>query len=1100
MLLLSFTWAFLLLAAQAPEQATTTELIIPLVFGDASYGTGIAISNLGGTPANLTLEFYSPAGEAIAAPVSWNSAAPAGKPGVLEPGEQRALTDWEIFGLPSDQERLGWVLIKSDSPDVRAVYQYFSNELDQLDGMNAVEQRSRRLFLPWILHGSKVHRGFDAQTRISIVNPGAAPLTAVLTLSGPDGNTVSKVEKILAAKSMIYGQVWELFPVVSNFTASLMVETAPTDSETGVAACELVTISGSGSPAMVVSNGLNDDGQNGPIYSAQAARLGGLGTIVRLLNTSTTGLAATVGVRLADGASGPAKPISVAGKGFAEIDLGAFLGLDDGTIGTLVVSPDGPGLVGSVLFGDPEKGYAAALPLQRSSTSDLVFPHVAYLRPTGAHGGIFTGLALHAPGQQPVNGQIEVLDRSGIPTGKSSFSLAPGGRLSKLISELVTLDEQAGGSVRIQANGQPLVAQELFGDGALRMLSAVPAFAGTGYDPLAVPVSRYVVVDQFGYLPDSEKIAVIRDPITGYDAAESFQPGSTYALVNAHSGRRVLTGAPSSWKNGTEDKSSGDRAWWFDFSKIETSGDYYVLDVENQVRSAAFRISADVYRDVLRHAVRMFFYQRAGFAKEAQYAGQGWADQASHVGSLQDRNCRLYSSPSDASTERDLLGGWYDAGDLNKYTNWTADYVIDLLRAYAQAPLAFGDDFGIPESGNGVSDVLDETKWGMDWLVRMQNADGSVLSIVGESHASPPSAAKGRSLYGSPSTSATLTTAAAFAYGAKIYGSLGSPEFQAYAQDLLTRAEKAWDWAVQNPNTIFRNNESAAGTAGLGAGQQETDDYGRLIKKLEAAVYLWEMTGKTVYRDFFDSNYLQVHLLAWSFAYPFDSRAQEVVLYYSSLPGATASVAGRIRQVYGSAMNSADNLGALRNNSDPYLAYLKDYTWGSNGVKCRQAGMFLGLIDYAVAPESSSDAFRAASRHVHYIHGVNPLGLVYLSNMYGAGAENSVNEFYHTWFANGSPLWDRVGTSTYGPPPGYLTGGPNPSYNWDGCCPSGCGSSANNALCNSESITPPKGQPAQKSYKDFNTSWPLNSWEITEPSCGYQVAYIRLLSRYVGVN
>jgi len=116
--------------------------------------------------------------------------------------------------------------------------------------------------------------------------------------------------------------------------------------------------------------------------------------------------------------------------------------------------------------------------------------------------------------------------------------------------------------------------------------------------------------------------------------------------------------------------------------------------------------------------------------------------------------------------------------------------------------------------------------------------------------------------------------------------------------------------------------------------------------------------------------------------------------------------------------------------------------------------------------------------------------------MYKFGAENTVNEFYHSWFTNGSAKWDRVGKSTYGPAPGFVTGGPNPSYNWDGCCPGGCGSSNNNALCLSESISPPKGQPKQKSYKDFNTSWPLNSWSVTENSCGYQINYIRLLAAF----
>jgi hypothetical protein len=113
------------------------------------------------------------------------------------------------------------------------------------------------------------------------------------------------------------------------------------------------------------------------------------------------------------------------------------------------------------------------------------------------------------------------------------------------------------------------------------------------------------------------------------------------------------------------------------------------------------------------------------------------------------------------------------------------------------------------------------------------------------------------------------------------------------------------------------------------------------------------------------------------------------------------------------------------------------------------------------------------------------------------GAEVSANEFYHSWFADQSPLWDRVGTSTYGPPPGFLPGGPNPSYGVDGCCPSSCGSPENNAVCTSEPVSPPMGQPDQKSYKDFNTSWPLNSWEVTENSNGYQVAYIRLLSKLV---
>jgi hypothetical protein len=159
--------------------------------------------------------------------------------------------------------------------------------------------------------------------------------------------------------------------------------------------------------------------------------------------------------------------------------------------------------------------------------------------------------------------------------------------------------------------------------------------------------------------------------------------------------------------------------------------------------------------------------------------------------------------------------------------------------------------------------------------------------------------------------------------------------------------------------------------------------------------------------------------------------------------------------------------------------------------------MFLAWETYNLNPQYNTEALAVAENYLHYLHGVNPFNRVYLSNMYGSGAENAVNEFYHSWFTDGSAKWDRAGESLYGPAPGFLTGGPNPYYDWDGCCPSGCGSSSNNALCYSESISPPKDQPDQKSYKDFNTSWPLNSWSVTENSCGYQLNYIRLMSRFL---
>jgi hypothetical protein len=612
---------------------------------------------------------------------------------------------------------------------------------------------------------------------------------------------------------------------------------------------------------------------------------------------------------------------------------------------------------------------------------------------------------------------------------------------------------------------------------------------------LAQTQSKFIIVDQFGYLPDSKKIAVLKDPQTGFDADESFTPGISYSVVNANTGEKVYTANRIIWGSGTTDASSGDKAWYFDFTTVTEPGTYYILDEEKNLKSYHFMISHNIYNEILRQAMRSFFYQRAGFKKEAEYAGEAWADSASHIGNLQDKNCRYFFDDTNTVLEKDVSGGWYDAGDYNKYTNWTANYVVELMKAYLEKPEAWVDDYNIPESGNGIPDILDEAKWGIDHLLRMQQQDGSVLCIVGESHASPPSAATGPSYYGPASTSATLNTSAALAICSNVYRLFSMNE---YADTLLSRAIKAWDWAEENPEVIFNNNDGSFNSIGLGAGNQEVGVYDRGMIKLEASCYLFEATGELKYRDYFDAHYMDCHLMVWNWAYPFEVLNQEVLLYYTKLSEGTLSVQNNIKNVYKNAVvNGSDNLAAYKNLKDPYLAYIKDYTWGSNSVKSAQGNMYYNLITYEIDENSAEIAKDAALTFINYINGVNPLNFVYLSNMYKYGADNGVNEFYHSWFCNGSFRWDRVGTSTYGPPPGYLTGGPNPGYNWASCCPSGCGSTANNALCKSESISPPKNQPAQKSYKDFNTSWPLNSWEVTENSCGYQVNYIRLLSKFV---
>ncbi len=208
-----------------------------------------------------------------------------------------------------------------------------------------------------------------------------------------------------------------------------------------------------------------------------------------------------------------------------------------------------------------------------------------------------------------------------------------------------------------------------------------------------------IVVDQFGYLSKAPKVAVIRQPQTGYDSFVHFAPGPKYAVVDKFTGKIVKMGPPTAWNDGITDGVSGDKAWWFDFSDVTTPGTYTVVDIDRGLRSVEFEINDKVYRSVLKHAMRMFFYQRAGYAKTAATAGSAWADGASHMGPNQDSQAHSWLDKTSADKTRDLHGGWYDAGDYNKYTSWTARNVILLLSAYDEHPNAFDDKSGIPESG-----------------------------------------------------------------------------------------------------------------------------------------------------------------------------------------------------------------------------------------------------------------------------------------------------------------------------------------------------------------------------------------------------------------
>ncbi|MDO9000401.1 MAG: glycoside hydrolase family 9 protein [Bacteroidota bacterium] len=600
---------------------------------------------------------------------------------------------------------------------------------------------------------------------------------------------------------------------------------------------------------------------------------------------------------------------------------------------------------------------------------------------------------------------------------------------------------------------------------------------------------QFIKTDQFGYKLTAQKIAIISNPITGYNNGTPFAPGATYQVRDWLTDAVVYTSSITPWSAGATQTQSGDKVWWFDFSTYTVQGSYYIHDVTNNVGSYRFEINDCVYNPVLTQAMRMYYYARCGSAKLATNATVAWADGNCHVGTQQDLDCRLYNN-TNISTSKNLSGGWHDAGDYNKYVNFTWSTLTDMLLAYEENPLIWTDNYNIPETGNGVPDLLDEIKYELDWLLKMQQPNGSVLSVVGGGGVSPPSADVAFRRYGPANTSAALTSAAIFALAAMQFTTAAQT---AYSNSLQAAAVNAYTWAVANPSVTFYN----AGL--LAAGEQEISVYERDARKVCAAIYLYALTGTASYKTFVDANYTNVHLLMWTFAYPFEGPEQDALLYYTKIPGATPAVKTAILNAYTSSIqtNNVDNLPAYTNKTDAYRAWLanNNYTWNSNQTKSKQGNMFLAMNQYSLNAINATNYKNAASGFVHYMHGVNPNSKTYLSNMAIYGAENSVSQFYHAWFHDGSALWDEVGVSTYGPPPGYIPGGPNPGYALDPCCPGSCGNPTVNALC-ATNVTPPMGQPIQKSYKDFNDSWPLNSWTISEAGIYTNAAYVRMLSKF----
>jgi hypothetical protein len=378
----------------------------------------------------------------------------------------------------------------------------------------------------------------------------------------------------------------------------------------------------------------------------------------------------------------------------------------------------------------------------------------------------------------------------------------------------------------------------------------------------------------------------------------------------------------------------------------------------------------------------------------------------------------------------------------------------------------------IPESGNGMPDLLDEVKVQLDWLVRMQFPDGSVPVKMGNIDYNgvwPIHKDERPRYYGPKDSGAAIYTSANFAHASRVYSQFTA--WKPYAEEMKSRAVLSWNWFQSNPRTLDKDTgEIKSGIANRSADEQDA-------MEAAAGLHLYFLTKDEKYHQAFKSKVGKLRQMSEGTWSPYGAGMAEVLTEYLTMPGRDAALASRIKEQL---KKSAEDLAwNPLPDEDLYRAFMVpgSYHWGSSSVRAS-----FGFVALLAAKHGGLDAAMTARLRnraadmLHSFHGVNPLSMVYLSNM--KGAELSASSIYHERYRTGSPF-------EFNPPPGYVVGGAN--QNFTGKADEG-----------KPSVEWIKTQPRGKAYADFNKAWPESSWELSEPALGYQCAYIRLLAEFAG--
>lgn len=510
----------------------------------------------------------------------------------------------------------------------------------------------------------------------------------------------------------------------------------------------------------------------------------------------------------------------------------------------------------------------------------------------------------------------------------------------------------------------------------------------------------YVKVNTVGYPSDWKKVAIV----TGRPVAVSV-------------GGRSLD--PSGFKDKGLDPASGERVWEVDFSALSVTGRYQLHVKLEQGPSESPWLSSDpfdvhdgrsfpphpVYQRALLAAQKMFYYQRTRTELKEPYTlwDADDVDYTRHAPShAHDDVGWLMDSYPNKEQRWPLERGWFDAGNYDMYIPSTAPSAQMLLWAYELAPQSFGDNNSIPESRNGIPDILDEATWGLDWIASLQTKDGSFrareavmqLGTVPEGPAHNDKTVRWVSGVASASTAKAV---AVLAKASRLFKDFDRRRSERYGR----AAQKGWLWLKAHPERVTFETH--------GSGQPLWDDGPEYPKeagsRAAAAFEMW--------RSFRSKDALAQLRALWG----------DEQLSAEGLGGGWPNI-GRFA-VLGMLLDPDDRadlkadakdrlLRAVeplkrRVAEDGYRCALKpdEYYWGSPSVLLEKAALL--ALAARVDPVGHAWALEAARDQWHWILGRNPNGYSLVSRV-GKGP----TRIYHL-------EWGKKRT----PPPGYIVDGPN---------------------------------------------------------------------------